>query len=539
MSGVTGEQSLSASPDDLPGTAATAEESQVKILLVDDRADKLLALETALESLGQTLVKVSSGEEALRALLVSDFAVILLDVSMPGMDGFETASLIRHRARSEHTPIIFVTSVSVHETHVSKGYSLGAVDYIFSPIEPEILRSKVAVFIDLHKKSEQIKKQTELLRLAAEQRAEDLENRLEGLMNRLNVGVFRANLDGKLLEGNPALLRLFQLSSISEFNEQELWQRIDTTAVLHNAMVTPQAFDIEWFYPDGKSAWFHILLSRSEVSEGDSYIDGIIDDISDRKKGEKLLRDMNEHLEERVRERSAALKLSQQHLRRSERLASLGTLAAGIAHEINNPLNSILMASEYARRNFSDKETVNRSLENISEHTRRCGRIIKGVLQFARDQKATKGIYDLNEVVRAATDLMRTYVRTPLRIDFDLESNLPAVCVNQTEIEQVIINLLQNAAQAAEEATLEVLLQTRRSVEQVELSIKDNGPGISKEIIDKIFDPFFSTRINRGGTGLGLSVAHGIITEHGGLLKVVSEPGNGAEFIIALPFAEE
>lgn len=146
-----------------------ADEIKASILLVDDRADKRLAMETVLASLGQNVVSVTSGKEALRALLNQDFAVILLDVSMPGMDGFETAFLIRQRKNSEHTPIIFVTGISDTETHVSRGYSLGAVDYLLTPVLPEVLRTKVSVFVELFKKTEQLKRQTTQLRQAHEQ----------------------------------------------------------------------------------------------------------------------------------------------------------------------------------------------------------------------------------------------------------------------------------------------------------------------------------------------------------------------------------
>jgi PAS domain S-box-containing protein len=139
-------------------------EDKVNILLVDDRADKLLALEAVLADLGQSLVKATSGKEALKAVLKRDFAVILLDVNMPGMDGFETAALIRQRKKSEKTPIIFFTALSDTDTHVTRGYSLGAVDYIRVPVEPDILRAKVAAFVDLYKKTEQVKRQAELMR---------------------------------------------------------------------------------------------------------------------------------------------------------------------------------------------------------------------------------------------------------------------------------------------------------------------------------------------------------------------------------------
>ena len=135
---------------------------RANILLVDDRADKLMALETILASLGQNLLLARSGTEALRLLLQQDFALIVLDVSMPGMDGFETASLIRQRKNSELTPIIFISAVNYSDIHLSRGYSLGAVDYILAPIVPEILRAKVSFFIELYKKTEQLKRHAEM-----------------------------------------------------------------------------------------------------------------------------------------------------------------------------------------------------------------------------------------------------------------------------------------------------------------------------------------------------------------------------------------
>ena len=137
---------------------------KANILIVDDRPDKLMAVEAILSSLGENILKARSGKEALRHLLHEEVAVILLDVSMPCMDGFETAALIRKRASSEHTPIIFITSINTSENHVSQGYSLGAVDYMLTPIVPEILRTKVAVLVDLHKKSELVRRQAEQLR---------------------------------------------------------------------------------------------------------------------------------------------------------------------------------------------------------------------------------------------------------------------------------------------------------------------------------------------------------------------------------------
>jgi two-component system, sensor histidine kinase and response regulator len=156
-----------------PPAAGTGE--QVKILLVDDQPENLLSAEAVLESLGQQIIKAQSGRQALRYLLQHDFAVILLDIMMPGMDGLETANLIRQRERSRHTPIIFLTALGRSEEHMRAGYDLGAVDYLVKPFVPEFLRSKVSVFVELSRKSQLLQQQSELL----ERRNQELQEAIE------------------------------------------------------------------------------------------------------------------------------------------------------------------------------------------------------------------------------------------------------------------------------------------------------------------------------------------------------------------------
>ena len=198
----------------MSGDDKTAEdEEKVNILLVDDRPDKLMALQAVLNELRQNVVVAKSGKEALRHLLQTEFAVILLDVSMPGMDGYETAALIRKRPATEHTPIIFVTSLNQSENQVSRGYQLGAVDYILSPIIPQVLRSKVAAFVELHKRTEQIKRQGERLRqleeIAYKRQLTEAVDRLEAETKRnrfftLSLDMLAiADFDGFMLQLNP------------------------------------------------------------------------------------------------------------------------------------------------------------------------------------------------------------------------------------------------------------------------------------------------------------------------------------------------
>ena len=177
--------SASATPTDagIPATAVSAPLEglegpmpPVEILIVDDRPENLLALEAILEPLGQILIRANSGPDALKQVLAEDFAAILLDVQMPGMNGFEVAEIIKSRERSRTIPIIFLSAISKEDAYVFKGYSMGAVDYVFKPFNPDILRSKVAVFVDLYLKQGEIQRQADLLR-ESQKRELELEHR--------------------------------------------------------------------------------------------------------------------------------------------------------------------------------------------------------------------------------------------------------------------------------------------------------------------------------------------------------------------------
>ena len=206
-------------------------DDRANILLVDDRDDKLLALQTILADLGQNLVLARSGEEALRLLLQSEFAVIVLDVNMPGMDGFETAVLIRQRQNSELTPIIFISAVNYSEIHLARGYSLGAVDYILAPIVPEILRAKVSFFVDLYKKTEQLKLQAEIqTRLARAEAARQEAEAANSAKDR-----FLAMLSHELRM--PLTPILFSASMLSKDERLPEYARKELESIAHNIQV--------------------------------------------------------------------------------------------------------------------------------------------------------------------------------------------------------------------------------------------------------------------------------------------------------------
>ena len=229
-----------------PGPEATPStmlgDDRVSILLVDDRPDKLLALEAILGDLGQNMVRAYSGREALRALLQQDFAVILLDVNMPMMDGFETAEMIRSRPRSQQTPIIFFTAMNEMEAHVFRSYSLGAVDFIRTPVVPEILKAKVSVFVDLYKKTEQVKRQGEQMRLLQER-----EHR-----QKLGEAVHRLDAETKRNRFFTLALDMLAIADFSGTFKQlnPSWER--TLGFSHDEL-TARPF-LEFVHPDDREA---------------------------------------------------------------------------------------------------------------------------------------------------------------------------------------------------------------------------------------------------------------------------------------------
>ncbi|HEX2252272.1 MAG TPA: CheR family methyltransferase [Thermoanaerobaculia bacterium] len=238
-------------------------------------------------------------------------------------------------------------------------------------------------------------------------------------------------------------------------------------------------------------------------------------------------------------QREVALRATRERLRRAERLASLGTLAAGIAHEINNPANSILMTAEAARMSGPPPE-LDQALTVIIEESERCGRIVNKVLDFARARPMEQAVEDLNEVVEQAAVIARKYLKGGrAQIGLRLAPDLPPVRMNVTEMEQVLINLFQNAVDAARSDEVEVTVATAPAEDgRVRLTVTDSGTGMGPDVARQVFDPFFSTRRERGGTGLGLSLVHSIVEEHGGTIDLESEEGRGATFVIELPAAE-
>lgn len=263
-------------------------------------------------------------------------------------------------------------------------------------------------------------------------------------------------------------------------------------------------------------------------------------DITEQKAWERAQSKHQEVLEAQVAARTRELEDSLSRLRRAERLASVGTLASGLAHQINNPIGSILNASEYALlcEHDDDVHSVWKgALLDAVEQSKRCGRIVRSMLQYSRGEATERWAEDLDVVLQRALNATRGYANArAAEIEVSGNGRPMPVAMNPIEMEQVLVNLINNAIESHPMGS-SIRIRLASSEDTVSIDVEDDGRGIADEHQAQIFDPFYSTRVHEGGTGLGLSVAVGIVNEMGGTMTVVSESGVGTTVSIQLPLA--
>lgn len=264
---------------------------------------------------------------------------------------------------------------------------------------------------------------------------------------------------------------------------------------------------------------------------------------ADLKKTKQELVDWGNTLEKKVEEKTAAIQRAQAQLIHSEKLASLGRMAAGVAHEINSPLTGIVTFGHLLQKKFAQGTQEREDIDVIIDQANRCSSIIKGLLGFARASAAEKGSSNINDVLNSSLNIVRNKADFfNIKLITDFEAGLSPVKADPSQLQQVFLNMIMNAADAIEGRG--AITVTTKNVKDdggrdfIEIEFRDTGPGISDEILAKIFEPFFTTKPVGKGTGLGLAVSHGIIQEHGGSISVKTRAGDGTSFFIKLPAAK-
>jgi PAS domain S-box-containing protein len=519
-------------------------EATANILLVDDRADKLLAVEAILAPLGQNIVKARSGKEALRHLLNQDFAVVLLDVAMPGMDGFETAAMIRKRPRSEHTPIIFVTSISNSENSIFQGYSLGAVDYIITPITQEVLRTKVSVFVELHKKTELIRRQSEQLRIAEEaahkrelSRATD---RLEEETKRNRFFTLGTDLlgigsyDGHLLQVNPAWEKLFGYSE-DELRNRSAWELVhpeDRPAILEKseALERGQAtgyFEVRCKHKDGSYRWIG-WTATAFPGEKLIYIFGR--DVTGRKAAEEEIKKLNQELSRRINDLTEINK-------------ELENFNYSISHDLRAPLRSIASFTQVVRSQY-DSELAQEGLDylqRVESAAKYMDKLLMDLLDYSRLSRSEMELGAVNLDTALADVLISIDPEIQARnAEIEAERPLGSVIGHPATVRQILFNLIANGLKfVTPHQRPRIRIWSASEAGWLRVWVTDCGIGIAPQFHKKIFGLFQRLHSQNiyPGTGVGLAMVQKGIERMGGRIGLESDAGQGSRFWFELQAA--
>jgi signal transduction histidine kinase len=552
----------------------------VNILVVDDVPEKIEAIEASLAQLGQNIVKAYSGREALRCLLKNDFAVILIDVNMPEMDGFETAALMRERRSSEHTPIIFVTAYN-DDAQIAKGYSLGAVDFISTPLDADVLRTKVGVFVDLYQKTETIRQQAaHRVQLAREQAARQV---AEKAMRRSALLAEASRLLSRSLDVDATLRSLYRtmvpiLADGCQLvlcdSEQHIWfapvsfeerdnNRTSSSSHARIARVDPQlTLAVQEAVESGhaqpidpatisnapnlapKRKWSSAIVAP--LIARDVALGAIVCCLlGERRTFEPADIALIENLASRA---ATALDNAQlfQTIREGERRKD--EFLAMLGHELRNPLAAITNAGELTKLLDPNDPSYEESLEIIRQQASLMKRLVDDLLDVSRITSGRvqlqKSIVNAGEIVARVADANNLLFSSR---GHNLKLGIPREKIfleaDPYRLEQILSNLLVNAAKYTDPGG-KISFSVAREGPDVVFRVKDNGIGIGPDLLPNVFDLF--SQANRslhraeGGLGIGLTIVRGLTELHGGRVRAMSEGfGRGAEFIVTLPAASQ
>jgi signal transduction histidine kinase/ActR/RegA family two-component response regulator len=468
---------------------------------------------------------------------------------MPLMDGYSTADLIRKRERSRHIPIIFVSAIDKDDEHIARAYAMGAVDYVFKPVDPVILRSKVSVLVELYKKNVEVRRKAELElvlqeenlrerqeKLEALQRLRQVEERQTAIVRSLPIALYSANVHfaGPRFISDSIAHRIgFAVAQFVE--DPRLWQeRIhpeDRDRVLSEVAGSPAtgslSTEYRWLCADGSQRWF---LDRAVwVAREDGVTHELLGsclDITDRRQVE-------------------------QQLFQSQKMDAVGQLTGGIAHDFNNMLtvvignlDSLARTLKGSGRNFDRAQMALTGALSCAELTRR-------MLAFARRQPLQPKPVHLGQVSFNVAKLLSRTLGEKIKIEVKAEEDLWRVLVDPAHVESSLINLAVNARDAMPDGGV-LSIEVRNALidssnrpdreaplgELVVLEVKDTGVGMPPEVLERAMEPFFTTKKVGHGTGLGLSMVYGFVKQSGGHIRIASAPGHGTRVQLYLPKTE-
>ncbi|MGV3570297.1 MAG: response regulator [Ramlibacter sp.] len=503
------------------------------VLIVDDQPANLLALEAALEPLHVNLVRAMSGPQALDALEHRDYAAVLLDVRMPGMDGFEVAREIRARPRTRFTPILFVTAGDDPDEAMMSAYALGAVDFLAKPLRTQVLLAKVSVFVELYRSKEELRARE---RRDFERRLEAKEERYRTLFESIDEGFCVVRLerdaDGKVRdyrfeEANEAFAQhtglhdavgrtIGQLVPGHDGHWLEVFERVARTG------------DPTRFVQEAKAMnrWFDVYAARLGGA-GSDQLAVIFSDITQRLLAEQDLRRL-------------ADELAQANKRKTEFLATL-------AHELRNPLAPLSNGLHLMRLAGGKPEVVEKTRQMMERQVQHMVHLVDDLLDVARISTGKVELrrrpMDLLEVVATAVETSGSLIESAgHKLHLELPPGPMPMDADPTRIAQVVSNLLNNAAKYTLPGGT-IWLRVQREGDEAVLSVRDTGIGLAPEALSKVFEMFAQVSGGegrpQGGLGIGLSLVQSLVVLHGGSISAASPgPGQGSTFTVRLPLAQ-
>jgi PAS domain S-box-containing protein len=530
----------------------TAEKTS-KILIVDDNTLDLSLLKAILKDIDAAVYIADSGNNALELIENNNFALAILDIHMPEMDGFELASCIRNQKDRDLLPIIFLTANGSDDILIFKGYNNGAIDYLTKPVNKTIFLSKVKIFLELDQQKRSLIESKGLL----QQSKNEIEQRQKQLINQNEVlkkakadllaserlyhslvktspdGIIITDLKGYVTEASDMARKLLGVTEEQDIIEQHFINFVPRKSFKSIVQIIKSVLD------KGMVQNFEIELMNADKTEfiGEISITQIKDNCLRTKAFMSVLRNISDR------------KIVDKQLRHTERMTGIGEMATGMAHEINQPLNTISLSIDNIlfslENNTITEEYLKSKLNKVFDNITRIKKIIDHVRTFSRDQDDfVQTSFNINESIRNSISMIsEQFAHKEIELVFDFEKELPDIKGNGYRFEQVILNLLVNARDAIDEKKKKwcskfekkVSIQTSLRNGHVFVEVKDNGAGIPVDLIDKVLLPFFTTKAPGQGTGLGLSLSYGIVKELAGEIEIKSVPDLGTEILIKIP----
>jgi len=510
------------------------EQLMPKILVIDDKRDNLVALEALLEHLISNceVITAQSGKEGIEKTRKELPDTILLDVRMPIMSGYEVCQILKSDERTKYIPVIMITAIETDTRSRIKGLEIGGDAYISKPIDEQELAAQVKVMLRLKRSRYKLQTEKENLKKNDLERTKALresEEKLRLLFNGTHDLITLTDADARIHWANPAWENVFGSHPEKRVNlfpliHPEDFEKVSTA---WKDMVTGsgEIKNLEYRFktPGGEYKTFESTVHEAVVG-GENLFYVIAHDITERKRLEEQLRQVH-------------------------KMEAIGTLAGGIAHDFNNILGIIVGYTELTLEDVPEDSIQHRNLQQVLTAADRAGNLVKQILAFSRNSEREKSQIYINPIAEETLKMLRAALPTTIEIRSNIQEKTGAIMASPSQIRQVIINLCTNAGHAMKKrgGILEVILKeidldgdvvNGKELEPgtyLQLTVKDTGHGVNPAVMERIFEPYFTTKKPGEGAGMGLSVVHGIIKSHGGDITVHSEQGKGTTFHVYLP----